>query len=138
MTEVDFEKLLQLASSPEAAKNAESFAGMLREAEGVIKLAEKAVSVLDRAGALPGIVRALGKKYQVDVETPLKTREDSKSIIPATDYHAQVLSELNKIPEKDLKKQFEEAAKVMKEHANAKAKSDSGSSGNKEPDAEKN
>ena len=48
------------------------------------------------------------------------------SIIPASEYHLQVLSELNKIPEKELKKQFEEAAKVMKEHA--KTKPDSGSS----------
>ena len=49
---------------------------MLKEAEGVIKLVEKVVSVADRAGALPGIVRAMGKKYEVDVETPLKTRND--------------------------------------------------------------
>ncbi len=134
MSEVDFEKLLRLASSPDVGKNAESFSGMLKEAEGVIKLVEKVVNVADRAGALPGIVRALGKKYDVDVESPLKTRNDeSKLITPASEYHAQLLSELNKIPEKDLKKKFEEAAKVMKEHA--KTKPDSGSPGNKEPDA---
>jgi hypothetical protein len=136
MPDIDFEKLLQLASSPEVGKNAESFSGLLKEAEGVIKLVEKVVNVADRAGALPGIVRAMGKKYDVDVESPLKTREDSKSITPASEYHAQVLGELNKVPEKELKKQFEEAAKVMKEHA--KTKSDSGSPGNKKPDAEKN
>lgn len=130
MADIDFEKLLKLASSPEVGKNAESFSGMLKEAEGVIKLAEKVVSMMDRAGALPGVVRAIGKKYGVDVETPLKTREASNGIIPASEYHAQVLNELNRIPEKDLKKQFEDAAKVMKEHA--KAKSDSGSTGNKE------
>jgi hypothetical protein len=132
MPDIDFEKLLKLASSPEVGKNAESFSGMLKEAEGVIKLVEKVVAVADRAGALPGIVRALGKKYEVDVETPLKTREDSNSITPASEYHRQVLSELNKISEKDLKKQFEDAAKVMKEHA--KAKSNTGSAENKEPD----
>jgi hypothetical protein len=132
--EVDFEKLLKLASSPEVGKNAESFSWMLKEAEGVIKLVEKVVNVADRAGALPGIVRALGKKYDVDVESPLKTRNDeSKLITPASEYHLQVLNELNKIPEKDLKKQFEEATKVMKEYA--KTKPDSGSPGNKEPDS---
>lgn len=136
MSEVDFEKLLRLASSPEVGKNAESFSGLLKEAEGVIKLVEKVVNVADRAGALPGIVRALGKKYDVDVESPLKTREDSKSLIPASEYHAQVLGELNKVPEKELKKQFEEAAKVMKEHA--KTKSDPGSPTNKKPDAKEN
>jgi hypothetical protein len=130
MPDIDFEKLLKLASSPEVGKNAETFSGMLKEAEGVIKLVEKVVAVADRAGALPGIVRALGKKYEVDVETPLKTREDSNSIIPASEYHLQVLNELNKIPEKELKKQFEAAAKVMKE--NAKAKSNSGVPGDKE------
>lgn len=136
MPDIDFEKLLTLASSPEAAKNAESFTGLLKEAEGVIKLVEKVVNVADRAGALPGLVRALGKKYEVDVETPLKTREDSRSIIPASEYHSQVLGELNKIPEGELKKQFEEAAKVMKEHG--KTKSQSGSHRDKEPDPAKN
>lgn len=134
MPEVDFEKLLQLASSPEVGKNAETFSGLLKEAEGVIKLVEKVVNVAHRAGALPGLVRALGKKYEVDVETPLKTRsDDSKSIIPASEYHSQVLGELNKIPEKELKKQFEEAAKVMKEHA--KTKPEPGSLRNKESDS---
>jgi hypothetical protein len=132
MPEVDFEKLLQLASDPSVGKNAESFSGMLKEAEGVIKLVEKVVAVADRAGALPGVVRALGKKYGVDVETPLRTREDSNTIIPASEYHAGILSELNKIPAEELKKQFEKAAKAMKEHG--KTKPDSGSSGNKEPD----
>jgi hypothetical protein len=129
MPDIDFEKLLQLASSPEVGKNAETFSGMLKEAEGVIKLAEKVVSMMDRAGALPGIVRAIGKKYGVDVESPLKTREASNGIIPASEYHSQILGGLNKIPEKDLKKQFEDAAKLMKEYAK---KSNSGSAGNKE------
>jgi predicted metal-dependent hydrolase len=133
MPEIDFEKLMQLASSPEVGKNAESFSGMLKEAEGVIKLVEKVVNVADRAGALPGLVRALGRKYEVDVETPLKTREDKNSIIPASEYHAQILGELNKIPPEELKKQFEAAAKVMKEHG--KTKPDSGSLRNKEPDS---
>lgn len=133
MPDIDFEKLLKLASSPEVGKNADSFSGMLKEAEGVIKLVEHVVNVADRAGALPGLVRAIGKKYEVDVETPLKTRnDDSKSIIPASEYHSQVLSELNKIPESELKKQFEQAAKVMKEHA--KTKPESGSHRDKEPD----
>ncbi|CAG0997096.1 hypothetical protein METP3_03036 [Methanosarcinales archaeon] len=126
MAEVDFEKLLQLASSPEVGKNAESFSGMLKEAEGVIKLVERVVSIADRAGALPGMVRALGKKYDVDVETPLKTRDDKNSITPASEYHAGVLGELNKVPAEELKKQFEQAAKIMKEHG--KTKPDSGSS----------
>lgn len=133
MLEIDFEKLMQLASSPEVGKNAESFSGMLKEAEGVIKIVEKVVNLADKAGALPGLVRALGKKYDVDVESPLKTREDAKnSIIPASEYHFQILNELNKIPPEELKKQFEAAAKLMKEHA--KTKPESGSPRNKEPD----
>lgn len=136
MPDIDFEKLMQLASSPEVGKNAESFSGMLKEAEGVIKLVEKVVNVADRAGALPGLVRALGRKYEVDVETPLKTREDKNSIIPASEYHSQVLGELNKIPQEELKKQFEAAAKLMKEHG--KTKPESGPSGNKKPDAKEN
>lgn len=129
--DLDFDKLMKLAESDKFGANAESLSGMLKEAEGVIKLVERVVSVADRAGALPGLVRAIGKKYEVDVETPLRTREDSKSITPASEYHAQVLAELNKIPEKELKKQFEDAAKIMKEHG--KEKPESGSAGNKEP-----
>lgn len=133
MTEIDFDKLLKLAASPEVGANADSLSGMLKEAEGVIKLVERVVSVADKAGALPGLVRAIGKKYEVDVETPLRTRDDSKSITPSSEYHAQIFAEFNKIPEKELVKQLEEAAKVMKEHA--KRKSDSGSLRNKESDA---
>jgi len=132
MAEIDFDKLLKLAASPEVGANADSLSGMLKEAEGVIKLVERVVSVADKAGALPGLVRAIGKKYEVDVETPLRTRDDSKSIIPTSEYHAQVFAEFNKIPEKELVKQLEEAAKVMKEHA--KTKPESGSLRNKKPD----
>lgn len=133
--DIDFEKLLQLATSPSVGKNADSFSGMLKEAEGVIKLVEKVVNVADRAGALPGIVRALGKKYEVDVESPLKTRNDeSKSITPASEYHLQILTELNKIPEQELKKQFEAATKAMKEQ-NAKTKPDSRPPGNQKSDS---
>lgn len=135
--DIDFEKLLSLASDPKVGANADSFSGMLKEAEGVIKLVEKVVNVADRAGALPGIVRALGKKYEVDVESPLKTREDSRSIIPASEYHLQILGELNKIPADELKKQFEMAAKLIKEK-NAKTKPDPGSPGNQKPNTEKN
>lgn len=133
--DIDFEKLLSLASDPKVGANADSFSGMLKEAEGVIKLVEKVVNVADRAGALPGIVRALGKKYEVDVESPLKTRNDeSKSITPASEYHLQILTELNKVPEKELKKQFEAASKALKEQ-NAKTKSDPGSPGNQKSDS---
>ena len=42
MAEVDFEALLKLASDPKVGANAESFSGMLKEAEGVIKLVMQA------------------------------------------------------------------------------------------------
>jgi hypothetical protein len=118
--DLDFEKLMQLAASPEVGTNANSLSGMLKEAEGVIKLVEKVVNVADRAGALPGLVRAIGKKYGVDVETPLRTRDDSKSILPTSEYHAQLFAAFNKVPEKELQNQLEAAAKFMKEHAERK------------------
>lgn len=126
MSDIDFEKLLKLAAAPEVGKNADSFSGMLKNAEGVLSLIENAISIADRAGTLPGLVRIAGKKFGVDVDSPLKTRiDDTKIIIPASDYHLQVLSGLNRINEKDLKAQFEAAAKVMKEH-NGKTNPDPG------------
>ncbi len=117
MPEVDFEKLVKLAASPEVGKNADSLTGMLNEAEKVLNIADRVVKIADRAGALPGLIRALGKKYGVDVDTPLKTQHGEDGIIPVTDFHKKVFTELNGISEKDLQKQFEDAAKVMKEHA---------------------
>ncbi len=136
MAEVDFEKLIKLASSPEVGKNADSLQGMLKEAEQVLTFAEKVIKVFDRAGALPGLVRALGKKYDVDVETPLRTQHGEDGIIPISEYHKQVFESLNNTAEKDLKKQFEEAAKFMKEHGGAK--SESGTAGNKKSDPAEN
>ncbi len=129
MPEVDFEKLMKLAASPEVGKNADSLSGMLKEAEQVLNFADRVIKVFDRAGALPGLIRALGKKYGVDVETPLQTQHGEDGIIPVTDFHKKVFTELNGIPEKDLKKQFEDAAKVMKEHAE-KSKPPAGQPGN--------
>ncbi len=129
MPEVDFDKLMKLAASPEVGKNADSLTGMLKEAEQVLNFADRVIKVFDRAGALPGLIRALGKKYGVDVETPLQTQHGEDGIIPVTDFHKKVFTELNGIPEKDLKKQFEDAAKVMKEHAE-KSKPPAGQPGN--------
>ncbi len=112
--ELDFEKLMSMASSPEVGKNAESLSGMLKEAEQVLGFADRVIKVVDRAGALPGLIRALGKKYGVDVETPLRTQHGEDGIIPASDYHKKLFEELNGTPAKDLQKQIESAAK---EHA---------------------
>ncbi len=135
MPDIDFDKLMKLAASPEVGKNADSLSGMLKEAEQVLNFADRVIKVVDRAGALPGLVRALGKKYGVDVETPLQTQHGEDGIIPISDFHKQVFNELNGVPEKDLKKQLESTAKMMKEHGAKKSHVDPGPAGNKEPDA---
>lgn len=116
MSDIDFEKLLKVAESDKAAQNAMTFTDMLKEAEGVVKLAEKVVSVFDRAGALPGMVRAVGKKYDVDVETPLRTREDH-GISPNTAFHREIMLQLNDIQEDSLREQFQHFTEVLKNGA---------------------
>ncbi len=135
MPDIDFDKLLKLAASPEVGKNADSLSGMLKEAEGVLNLADRMIKIADRAGALPGLIRALGKKYEVDVETPLRTQHGEDGIIPVSEFHKQVFNELNNVPEKDLQKQLESTAKIMKEYGAKKSHVDPGPAGNKEPDA---
>lgn len=135
MPDIDFEKLFKLAGSPEVGKNADSLSGMLKEAEGVLDIADRIVKIADRAGALPGLIRALGKKYDVDVETPLRTQHGEDGIIPVSEFHKKIFTEFNGVPEKDLKAQFEEAAKMMKEHGAKKSQANLGPTGNKEPNA---
>lgn len=132
MPEIDFEKLMKLAADPKVGENAESLQGLLKDAEKVLSFAEKVIKVVDRAGGLPGLVRAVGKKYDVDVETPLRTQHGEDGIIPVSEFHKKVFEEMNNTSEKDLKKQFEEAAKVMKEHEARKP--GSGSAPGKKPD----
>lgn len=114
MGDIDFDKLLKLAESDKAAANAMSFTDMLTEAEKVVKLGEKIVSVFDRAGALPGMVRALGKKWEVDVDTPLNTSQDG-TILPATEFHKGVFQELNSIPKEELERQLGAAQKAIQD-----------------------
>lgn len=135
MPDIDFDKLMKLAASPEVGKNADSLSGMLNKAEQVLSFADRVIKVVDRAGALPGLIRALGKKYGVDVETPLQTQHGEDGIIPVSDFHKQLFNEFNGVPEKDLRKQFEDAAKMMKDHGAKKSHSETGPAGNQEPDA---
>ena len=128
MAEVNFEKLMELASSDQVGKNAESLSGMLKEAESVLNFADRVIKVVDRAGALPGLVRAMGKKYGVDVETPLRTQHGEDGIIPTSEYHKKLFEHLNGVPEKDLQKQIEDSAKMINEHGSKKANSESGTS----------
>lgn len=134
MGDIDFDKLMQLASSDQVGKNAESLSGMLKDAERVLSFAEKVIKVVDRAGGLPGLVRAIGKKYDVDVETPLRTQHGEDGIIPVSEYHKKVFESLNNASEKDLKKQLEDVAKALKEYGEKAAKSNPGPAGNTKPD----
>jgi hypothetical protein len=135
MPDIDLDKLLKLAASPDVGKNADSLSGMLKEAEGVLNLADRMIKIADRAGALPGLVRAIGKKYGVDVETPLATQHGEDGIIPVSEFHKQLFNEFNGVPEKDLRKQFEDAAKMMKHHGAKKSQAESGPAGNQKSDS---
>lgn len=130
--DLDFDKLLKLAADPNVGKTADSLTGMIKEAEQVLNVVDRVVKIADRAGALPGLVRAIGKKYDVDVETPLRTQHGEDGIVATSPFHKKVFEEMNTIPEKDLKKQFEDAAKFMKDN---ETKSKPGTVTDKKPDS---
>ena len=53
---------------------------------------------LEKSGVIPSIIKIAGKKYDVDVETPLR------GVTAPTDTHKAIFQELNGYNEADLKK----------------------------------
>lgn len=91
MAEMNIGELIEKLSSPQGVATVEkatSFAeqaeATIKAAEGWLELADRAVKVAERTGMMPGLMRALGKQYGIDVDTPLKT---ANVFEPASETH---------------------------------------------------
>ena len=100
---MDLDKLLKAAGSDNVGKNAGSIMGMLQEGNKVLTELQKSTNMLNKMGVFPAMVRIAGKKFDVDVETPLKTAE-GEGITPKSDTHSIVLQNINNLGKDDLKK----------------------------------
>lgn len=109
MSGVDLDKVLaELSNGDSGLKdNSDSLLGLAKEVNNVLSEFEKTVQMLDNMHVLPALVRGLGKKYDIDVDTPLKS---DKGIKPATDYHKLVFDQLNAMTEAEVGKALLEGA----------------------------
>ena len=90
--------LLALSDSDSGLKeNSDSLMGLATEANKILSEFEKACKALENMHVLPAIVRAIGAKYSIDVDTPL-----SGGVKPSTDYHKIVFERLNSMNEADI------------------------------------
>lgn len=128
--EIPFDKLIEAASSQGTGKNADSILGMLKEVNTVLGELQKTVDFFRRIGVLPGIVRAMGKKYNVDVDTPLA---NEMSVVAPTANHKVIMENLSKLDEPHLI----EFVQALNEYGTKKALS-SGNAGDRQQHPENN
>lgn len=95
MGALDLDKVLEALSDGNSGikDNSESLMGLMSEVNRVLSEAEKSLATLDRMHVLPGIIRMMGKKYDVDVDTPLNV--SGSGLEPASDYHRTVYDKMN-------------------------------------------
>lgn len=93
----DVDKVLALMSNKGVKQNSDSIMGMLEQGNQVLAEFEKTCKTLENMHVLPAIVRAVGAKYEIDVDTPL-----AGGLKPATDYHKVVFERLNAMSEADI------------------------------------
>lgn len=94
---LDVDKVLAALQNKDVKENSDSLMGMLAQGNQVLSEFEKTCKTLENMHVLPAIVRAVGIKYNIDVDTPL-----AGGISPATDYHKVVFERLNAMSEADV------------------------------------
>jgi hypothetical protein len=97
--EVSLDKLLAAAGDKSIGDNAGSILEMLKETNKVLAEAQKTINFLKSTGVLPGIVRGIGKKYDVDMETPLK---GDMAVSAPSSNHKAVMENIAKMTEEQL------------------------------------
>ncbi len=127
--EVSLDKLMAAAGDKKVGENASSILEMLKETNKVLTELQKTVDFFRRIGVLPGVVRALGKKWEIDMETPLA---NEMSVAAPTSNHKTVMENISKLSEA----QLIDLVKGMQEYGTKKITS--GQPGNKQPDPENN
>ena len=77
------------------------------------------IEKLNRLGLIPAIVRGIGKKYEIaDIDKPLS---DPLAISAASPIHKLFFSELNNVPEEQIKEMFKNAMHAAEEHEHKEA-----------------
>ncbi len=125
--EFSLDKVLAGLENKQVGANAGSILEMLKELNKTLSELQKTVDFFKRIGVLPGIVRGLGKRYDIDVETPLASE---MSVAAPTQNHKAVMENISKLSEPQLL----ELVAALQEHG--KKTIESGKPGNKQPDAE--
>lgn len=103
MTGVDLDKVLSALSDGSGGlkDNSDSLLGLASEVNKVLTEFEKTIKMLDNMHVLPAIIRGVGKKLEIDVDTPLKS---SNGVDPASDYHKLVFDQLNGMNQDEIAK----------------------------------
>ena len=127
--EVSLDKLLAAAGDKNVGANASSILEMLKETNKVLVEAQKTIDFFRKIGVLPGVVRALGKKWDIDMETPLK---NEMSVAAPSSNHKTAMENISKLSDA----QLIDLVKGMQEYGTKKL--DPGKPGNKQPDPENN
>jgi len=104
--EIDIDGLMKGLSDDGIGKNADPMFDMLKEFNKILKEMQKTVDFFDKAGLKPLIIRGLGKKLDIDPETPVG--DHTKLVQPRTDVHKQLYEQLNNMDEKQLTEMFKE------------------------------
>lgn len=104
--DIDIDALMKGLANDNIGKNADSAFDMLKEVNQILKELQKTVDFFDKAGLKPLIIRGLGKKLEIDPETPIG--DQTKLIMPRTDAHKQLYEQLNNMDEKELIEMFKE------------------------------
>ena len=101
MSGVDLDKVLQTLSEEGGGlkDNSDSLIGLAKEVNKVLTEFEKTVKMLENMHVLPVAIRLVGKKYDIDVDSPLASGSD---IQPATDYHKVVFEKLNEMTQEQI------------------------------------
>jgi len=94
MTEIDV--LKEILTSKESQEDVLSFLGGLEKHGTAIDMILKIIDRIEKSPITPAILRGIGKKFDIDVETPLQSKA---GILPKTEVHKAFFTELNKFPE---------------------------------------
>lgn len=125
--EINLGAALEGLGKKEVGENAGSILEMLKELNKVLGELQKTVKFFKDIGVLPGIVRGLGKKYDIDMETPLA---NEMSVAAPSSNHKAVMENISKLNDEQLL----DLVKGMQEYGKQKA-IESGKPGNKQSDA---
>ncbi len=110
--EIDLEKLLEIGKDPQVGQNALDVLSMLKEANRVLSEAQKTMSLLDSLGLKTLFVRAIAKKLDIDIDTPLP---DDKRIQPRSALHRTIFEQLNQATEEELRTYMQQLEASMHE-----------------------